>query len=116
MKLYFKSRAIQKICNESARAQAKYGAPVAKRLQQRLMELNAAETLNDISHLPPVKLHEHKGSGKGIFTFNLSKKDRLYLTPNLTPFDFTEVEAESGEIDKTKVTEILIIKIDDPHK
>ncbi|HDL90182.1 MAG TPA: hypothetical protein ENG14_04695 [Thermodesulforhabdus norvegica] len=65
MNISFKRVEIQKICSQNAVAQKKLGAKMARKLQQRMMELKAAETLIDISKLPPARCHELRGNRKG---------------------------------------------------
>ena len=45
-----------------------FGAKKAGKLKQRLMELGAADTLADISHLPPARCHELTGKDAGTFS------------------------------------------------
>lgn len=65
MNISFKIVGIQKLCSQNAVAQKKLGAKMARKLQQRMMELKAAETLIDISKLPPARCHELRGNRKG---------------------------------------------------
>ena len=49
MIIYFKTKKLQKICNNTNEAVKKLGSKMARKLQQRLMELKAASCMNDIS-------------------------------------------------------------------
>jgi len=53
------------------------GAKNAGKLKQRLMELGAADTLADISHLPPARCHELTGKDAGIFSVDIENPYRL---------------------------------------
>jgi hypothetical protein len=49
MKIYFKTKKLEKICNKEKESVKAVGDRNARRLQQRMMELKPADTLNDIS-------------------------------------------------------------------
>ena len=65
MDIYFRTKRLQKLCSISREAQRHLGAKRARRLQQRMMELKAAISLDDISRLPPARCHELTGNRKG---------------------------------------------------
>ncbi len=85
---------------------------MADKLAQRLEELASADTLADISHLPPPRCHALKGNRSGQFSVDLMHPYRLIFTPDHEPVPLTE----DGGIDLRLVTKILIISIDDTHK
>ena len=87
------------------------GAGMARKLQQRLAELNAADVLSDISHLPPPRCHELTGKRAGQFSVDLEHPYRLLFIPADDPIPYKE----DGGIDLALVTEIEIIEIEDTH-
>jgi proteic killer suppression protein len=87
-----------------------YGDKMAGKLKQRLMELRAADSLSDISHLPPPRLHELKNRN-GVFSVDLDEKQRLLFVPANNPIP----TLDGGGIDKARVTEIEITGIEDTH-
>lgn len=87
------------------------GPKGARKLQQRLMELSAAESLADISHLPPPRCHELTGGRAGQFSVDLEHPYRLLFIPAHDPLP----HREDGGIDRGKVTEIEVIAIEDTH-
>ncbi len=87
------------------------GAVRARKLQQRLAELNAADALSDISHLPPPRCHELTGKRSGQFSVDLEHPYRLLFIPADDPIPYKE----DGGIDLALVTEIEIIEIEDTH-
>jgi plasmid maintenance system killer protein len=111
MNIYFKTKKIAKICNENKESVKAVGADSALRLQQRMMELKAADTLNDISTLPPAKCHELSGNRKRQFSVDISKNYRLLFISANEP---TPKKADGG-LDKSRITEIEIIEIEDTH-
>ena len=54
-----------------------FGAKNACKLKQRMMELGAADTLADISYLPPARCHELTGKDASIFSVDLEHPYRL---------------------------------------
>lgn len=111
MKIFFRTKKLEKICNNCKVMRKELGASMSTKLKQRLAELNAATTLEDISHLPPPRLHELKGRRKEQFSVDLEHPYRLLfiVANNIIP------KNTSGGIDKSKTTEIEIIEIIDTH-
>lgn len=107
MDIYYKSKQIEKICNQSQVAITKLGPDMAKKLRQRMVELKAADVLSDISHLPPARLHELEGGRNGELAVDLKHPFRLVFKSN----DFRK----GMPIDKTKVTAIIIMEVINYH-
>lgn len=84
---------------------------MARKLQQRLMELGAADNLADISHLPPPRLHELSGNRAGQFSVDLEHPYRLLFIPSENPIPKTD----DGGMDRIQITMIEIIAIQDTH-
>lgn len=111
MLIYFKSNKLQKICNKENEAIKKLGLKMARKLQQRLMELNAAHCLDDISKLPPARCHQLKGNRAGQFSVDLAHPYRLIFIPANDPIP----ENKDGGLDLSKIDSIEILAIDDTH-
>jgi proteic killer suppression protein len=111
MIIYFRTKRIQKLCSNSKEAHKKLGAKMANKLQQRMMELNAADTLQDISYLPPPRCHELAGDNRGLLSVDLEHPYRLLFIPATEP----RPVKNDGGLDWAKVTEIEIIDITDTH-
>jgi plasmid maintenance system killer protein len=111
MDISFKTRKLQKICSEEKEMQKQLGTKCAGKLQQRLMELKAADTLSDISYLPPPRCHELAGHRAGQFSIDVEHPYRLLFVPANNPIP----RHEDGGIDRNQVTEIEIIEIADTH-
>jgi plasmid maintenance system killer protein len=109
--IYFKTKKLQKICSVSREGQKHLGAKMARRLQQRMMELKAAVSLDDISRLPPARCHELTGNRKGQLSVDLGHPYRLVFIPANNPIP----ETTDGGLDWPGVTEIEIIEIGDTH-
>jgi plasmid maintenance system killer protein len=111
MDVVFSTTKLQKICNSDAKMKAEFGPQMAGKLQQRLMELRAADTLAQISRVPPPRCHEHTGNNKGKLTVDLVHPYRLFFKPNHDPVP----EKPDGGLEWEKVTSIVVLGIEDPH-
>ncbi len=112
MDIFFRTRKLQKICSTQKGAIKELGVNGGTKLMQRMAELNVANTLKDISHLPPPRLHELTGDRKGQFSVDLKHPYRLLFIPVNKPLP----QKEDGGLDKTKIDEIQIIEIEDTHE
>ncbi len=112
MIIYFRTKKLQKVCNDTKLSKKELGLEIAWKLQQRLMELKAASCLDDISRLPPQRCHLLAGNRDGQLSVDLKHPYRLFFIPANEPIPKTK----DGGLDWRKVTEIEIIEIIDPHK
>ena len=111
MEVRFKKSKMAKACSSDAEARKKWGDPMARRLQQRLMELVAADTLADISHLPPARYHEEIGDRAGQISVDLVHPFRLIFEPDHDPVP----RKPDGGLDRGSVTRVLVLEVCDPH-
>ena len=111
MIIYYRTKKLQKICNQSNEAAKKLGPKMARKLQQRLMELRAADSLDDISRVPPSRCHQLTGNREGQLSVDLVHPYRLLLIPANDPLPVTV----NDSLDWTKVAEIEIVEIIDTH-
>lgn len=111
MRILFKTKKLQKTCSASKETIKQFGAKCGLKLQQRLMELRAAETLVEISHLPPPRCHELSGNRAGQLSVDLDHPYRLLFIVANEPIPMKN----NGELDWAKVTEIEIIGVVDTH-
>jgi len=107
----FKSKKLQKICSTHKSVLKELGQTKGNKLMLRMVELNAAIALSDISQLPPARLHELTGNRKGQFSVDLEHPYRLLFMPNNEPIPVKK----DGGLDKAKINEIIIIGIEDTH-
>ncbi len=84
---------------------------MARKLQQRLMELKAASCLDDISRVPPPRCHQLSGNRIGQLSVDLEHPYRLLFIPANNPIPVTQ----DGGLECAKVTEIEIVEIADTH-
>ena len=111
MEIYFRTRKLQKACNSAKAMRARWGQQRAKKLQQRLSELSAAECLGDIGKLPAARCHELKGSLAGTLSVDLAHPYRLLFVPANDPIP----KKPDGGLDWSRVTEIEIVSVTDTH-
>ncbi len=111
MVIYFKTKRLQKICSNKNESIKKLGSKMARKLQQRLMELKAASCLADISKVPPPRCHQLSSDRSGQLSVDLEHPYRLLFIPANDPIPIKK----DGGLDWAKVTEIEIVEIVDTH-
>jgi len=111
MDIYFRTKRLQKICSNKNESIKKLGPKMARKLQQRLMELKAAYCLADISRVPPARCHPLSGNRDGQLSVDLKHPYRLLFIPANDPIPVTQ----DGGLNWAKVTEIEIVEIIDTH-
>jgi len=84
---------------------------MARKLQQRLMELKAAICLGDILRVPPTRCHQLSGNREGQVSVDLEHPYRLLFISANDPIPVME----NGGLDWASVSEIEIIEIADTH-
>lgn len=80
MDLTYKTKKLQNLCEDpkyNKELIKKYGSEVAKRLPQRIKELKAFDSLNDIPITPPFRRHKLTGDREGEFAINITNQYRL---------------------------------------
>ena len=111
MNIDFKSKKLAKCCNSFKDAVKVWGDQYAYKVFQRLNELRAGETLQDISHLPPPKCHELEGNKAGQFAVTTKQPARLIFEPDHDPIP----KKADGGIDRNLVTDIIVLEVEDYH-
>lgn len=110
MEIEFASRRLQEACNSAKDMTRVWGSQMSKKLQQRLSELAAAATLEDMRKMPG-RCHELKADRKGQFALDLVHPKRLVFSPNNNP----KPTRADGGLDWSKVTKIVILEVVDYH-
>jgi plasmid maintenance system killer protein len=108
MEITFETERLAWLCNSQAALGRAYGAACAKRLRQRLQELEAVESLADMVFGRP---HELKGNRTGQLSVDLVHPLRLIFRPTAQPAP-TKTD---GGLDRPKVRSVTIIEVTDPH-
>ncbi|MFA6131956.1 MAG: type II toxin-antitoxin system RelE/ParE family toxin [Patescibacteria group bacterium] len=102
MELSFKNERLKKLCENHKKMFIKYGCDQAEKIIQRINELQAAETLYDISKLPQTNLHPLAEDLNGFFAVNLINPYRLLFSP------VNGVSSDLKTITKIKIFELKI--------
>lgn len=110
MEIHF-NKQLAKILNSRQELVRAYGQDNARKIMQRLGELEAAPSLELLSYLPPPARHELKGARKGQFAVWIKQPWRIVFEPYHDPIPMRE----DGGIDLSKVTKILIVSVEDYH-
>lgn len=111
MKIFFRTKQLQKICSNSREMQRKLGKRCSQKLRRRMSELNAADVLSDISYLPPSRLHELTGREKGQCSVDLQHPYRLLFIPADDPVP----NKKDGGFDLDLISSVEIVAITDTH-
>jgi len=91
MELRFKTKKLKKQCEVPAEAQKKYGSLIGNKLTQRVSELYAANSLNDIAKIPAARLHKLEGARKNEYAIDLIHPFRLIILPVSEDVDFANL-------------------------
>ena len=110
MNISFKNRELRKCANDDRFAVRKLGVRSAKLFKARLDDLNAADNLEDVRHLPG-RYHELTGNRKGQWACDLDQPYRLIFEPHESPIP----KNESGQYLWIEIKGIEIIEITDYH-
>lgn len=108
MELIFGDKKLKKLCEDCVDLEKKlspeYGFLQAAKIIHRLNELQAAESLYDISKLPQAKLHLLQANLKGCYAVDLKQPYRLIIKP-----------CNGVNSDLKTITIIEIVRITDYH-
>ena len=111
MDIDFRNNKLKKCCNERAAGIKEWGAQIATKVFQRLMELRAADNLSEISYLPPPRCHSVNEKRKGCWAVDTVHPMRLLFKINQDPVP----KLEDGSVDLKNVTSIIIWEVEDYH-
>jgi plasmid maintenance system killer protein len=110
MKITFQSKKLALELTHSRALLKRYGER-AKKINQRMNELSAAESLAVIQKMPAIKCHELIGERKGQLAVRISGNYRLIFEPSNDPL----LRKPDGGLMWDSITEIRIIEIEDYH-
>ena len=110
MEIVFRTRKLEKQCNDSREASRTWGAEQAQRLRRRLDDLAAAPNLGVLRTLPG-RAHELKGNRKDQISIDLKHPYRLIVEPADDP---VPTRADGG-LDWDAITAIRVLEVTDTH-
>lgn len=106
----FKNKKLQKILTDPRETKKAYGA-MAKRVSQRMDQLQAAMNLATLQSIPALECHLLSGDRKGEWAISISGNYRLIFEIDQHPVPVRD----DGTIDFINVTDIRIIETTDYH-
>ena len=110
MNITFKNKKLQKILTDPGEIKKAYGS-MAKRIAQRMDQLQAAPNLATIQSFPALECHLLTGDRKGEWAVSISGNYRLIFEIDHNPIP----EKEDGSIDSIRITDIRILETTDYH-
>ena len=110
MEISFATSKLAKLCNSEKKLRGEYGPRMAGLIQQRLMDLAAAETLKSMKDVPG-RCHQLTANLDGLFAVDLVHPDRLVFAPDHDPVP----QLSGGGVDWSKVTKIEVAGIGNYH-
>ena len=107
MIIQFKTKKLQKQCENPQEALKVFGLSIGNKLVQRVVELQAAVSLEDIKRIPAARLHRLQGNRRNEYAIDLVHPFRLILRPDL---------GEGQSINElSKIHIVQIEKVEDYH-
>lgn len=106
MECFAETKKLTKILNDPRLLKKHYGK-MAKKIQQRLDEFDAAKTLQQIPSDPPPRCHSLKGDREGSFAVDVSGNYRMIFEG----YDKNDQQS----VEKDKIVTVQIISIEDYH-
>lgn len=110
MELSYKTKKLERSFTTDKGLAKAYGV-MARKVAQRKRELESAENLWQLSQLKALRLHQHTGSNKGIWSIDIQKNWRILFRIDQDPVP----GLESGGVDLEAVTILSIESVEDPH-
>ncbi|GAB1400774.1 killer suppression protein HigA [Aminivibrio sp.] len=110
MQIFYKSKKDMVAFTQEIQGDKRWGLPLAKRIRQRIKEFEAALSLAEISHLPPLRCHILKGNRSGQYAVDVSQNKRLIFEPANLPDKLPD-----GGNDLHSITTITILEVIDYH-
>ncbi len=111
MDIHFRTTKLAKLCNSQKAMISKWNVPNAKKLQQRLYDLQDCTNLAEMTTLPAAHFHPLVGDRAGEFAVSLQGTWRLVFVPNHDPVP----RKADGGTDLTRITAITIMEVEDYH-
>lgn len=112
MDVSFTNAKMQKLCNSASKLRGKYGPRMSTLIEQRLVELAAADTLADMCLVPGARCHPLVGNLKGLWAVDLVHPDRLAFKPSNDPLP----KLPDDGLDAGRVTAIEVVGIGNYHR
>lgn len=112
MDIRFRTKKLQRLCNDRKAATRELGDQAAQRLHRRLADIVAAQSLTALSLIPGARPHMLKGDRAGQIAVDVTKSVRIVFEPDHNPVPLTA----DGGIDRSHVTAITVVFVGDYHE
>lgn len=106
MEIQFHSARLARLCNSETALNSRYGPNCAKQIRRRLQQLEAVESLVDMTF---GRLRELEGAQAGQISFHLAGPRRLIARPTADP----PPRKPDGGLRRSKVRSVTILEITD---
>lgn len=110
MEISFATERLKKTCESTAERKKRFGEPAASKLKTRLDDLDAAQSMEDMRHLPG-HWEELKGDRKGQFSCRLAGGLRLIVCPIRQP----PPTKPDGGLDWRAIDQVTVLEVVDYH-
>lgn len=110
MEIAFKSSKLKKQLTNPKALMKAYGN-MARNINQRLADLEAALSLQDMAYLPAARCHELSGPRKGQLSIKINANYRLIIKPDHDPCPLKE----DGGMCWDRINKILVLRVEDYH-
>ena len=77
MEITYKNKNIMKVCTNASYAERKYGSDMAEKIHQRIDEIDASETVEEMVQCHIVRCQYLTGNRKGQYAMDLIHPQRL---------------------------------------
>jgi len=111
VRITFATRKLQKLCTSIKVIKGELDKARMRKLQQRLMEIKAVDSLADLYKIKTLHCHQLIRDFKGAFAINLDESVRIVFIIADDPVP----KLPDGSIDRENAKEIEIIGIGDYH-
>lgn len=82
MQVIYKSRRIEKVCSNACEAEKRFGSEMAEKIHQRIDEIKAADTVEEMMQFKIGRCHPLKGNRRGQYAVDLTHPYRLIFEKN----------------------------------
>lgn len=107
MEYFGETNKLTKILESERKVIKAFGKDRGNRIMQRLREFQKADTLSEIAHVPPPRLHTLHGNREGQFAVDVAANFRMIFEGYDSNDGFTTEES--------KIVTLSIIEIEDYH-
>ncbi len=109
MRIIFKDDRQKRLYSSKGLLNAEFGDQLAKKIMQRLAEVDAATCLEELRQAPG-KWHELTGDRKGQLACSLTGNRRLIFSPKTPPSG-----GAGGGLDWNGIVELTVVEVVDYH-